>query len=309
MPKRIEQSPRPLPNTSMEREPCFYSSYSAIPPRALKPHFYECDPIRAAETLAYVFTLLSELSGGIDLSVYTKAYVEGPHGTKTPERLGTVSPKGYFQELEAFVNHMTVELNSPCIPSVSGTFEVCVQSPQIRTERPLSGFVVPMADLEIISTGSTKADLQRDLDRVSTRLAEYKFSGFLLRSGDIGRGGYFYMADFALPYNPGFWETLGYLMTILVDPDCSGQETQQNVSRSQSLGQELLEARSLEQARGIADKILKAFPSIPAGITRAGLFLDPRWVGHKLEAGINCLIRTTPAKGYKDPPQLVGEIF
>lgn len=319
MPDRIEQRQSYLPNNICDeagkrapqppREPCFYSSYSEIPQRDLSIHFYENEPVGSIVTLAYSFTLLSELSENLNFSVEAKAYIEALHGVETPDYYGSLSPQNYFEELDRFMVQARKELHSPCVPSISGTFDVCARSPQALLGRPLSKFVIPMVDLEITATGHEIQHLERDLGTVSEILKENKFSGFLLRSGDIHKGGYCYMSDFALPFNPGFWETMGLFMVVLIDTNNPERNAQQNISRSQSLGQKLLETRSLVEAREIANEISKTFPSIPSEKTRPGLYFDPRWIYHKLEAGNNCLMRPTSAKGYKSPPQLVGEIY
>lgn len=152
--------------------------------------------------------------------------------------------------------------------------------------------VVLSGDLEVLCSN----DPQKDLQEVIPRLKEGGFSGWVIRSGEPGKGSYHYFSDSLLPYAPFFWQGMGRLMEVLT-PENVGSECIREFAR------QLITARDLSSARLIGAEILDTFSSGQ----KFESFLDPRWVAHQLESGIN-ILRSLEAKKYSEPPVVVAEI-
>ncbi len=97
-------------------------------------------------------------------------------------------------------------------------------------------------------------------------------------------------------------------MKEMVDETQTVNRLRLNIEVSQKYGDRLIQSSSLKEAREVAKKILKAFPSIQTGETRSGLLYDPRWIAHRIVQGFNFL-RVTLSKDYAFLPKLVGEIY
>lgn len=243
-----------------------------------------------------------------------KVFAERRHGqTVETEVHGFLSPAGCFLDLEGYRSLAERRYQITAHTTVSGVVFIC---PEVNSLNPgmspleINPFeeyeplmVQPLLDLEITASGDPEADLKR----VMQIFTNDGLTGFFLQSGDIGKGSYYYAADYLLSYHPWFWKIMGYFMTRLVDTR-SGPAGYQNLDNSIELGTALLASDNLEQARGIAQEIRKRFPSIPSGKIRPGLSFDPRWIAHRITQGLNSL-RSDIAKDYKELPRLVAELY
>lgn len=184
------------------------------------------------------------------------------------------------------------------IPSISGVFEV------LSCER----FVIPMMDLEIISSPTSQTTFQPDISEFCMKLAKSGNTGWIIRSGDSGKGSHWYIADYALPYNPYFWKSSGNLMLQMTETVDAGSLLHENILLSNMFAARLLDCTSIEEAQEIGASMLLTFPSQVSGLTRRGLLYDPRWEGHKLIEGTNPLVRTKRTKGYTSLPSVLVDI-
>lgn len=198
----------------------------------------EDDPVKGEDFVIFLYSILTESLGELD--IFVKAYAQDRlHGDNPLELIGTVSSINLISDLSTFTQTATAEFDEPCISSISGTF---------KTKEGLK-LVVPMMDLDIPSSGQSKEKIYHDLIPLISILMKNKVSGYILRSGDVGIGSYHFVCDFVVPYNPSFWQSIGWFMEIMVEE----QFQNRNVVDSKRLGMSLSKAQTLEEARVIAN--------------------------------------------------------
>lgn len=278
-------------------DPRIITSPEHLPEHQAIVRYHPDEPVYGDGVLDWLYTLLSQQHGELQVSV--KVFEPQPHGREGVERTGTVSSLDLQKGLDRFARGVSQEEDKICIPAVSGVF---------TTVNGHKHFM-PMLDLEKTASGATETALRNDLQIIGEALSQAGLTGSILRTGDVDRGSYHYVGDYALPYEPYYWQYMGLFMTSLVDNETVSIESAGNIANSLGYGSELVGADNLLKAQGVASEILDTFPSIKSGDRREGLFYDPRWVAHRLKQGINTLRLTVPTKGYKERPRLVAEVY
>jgi hypothetical protein len=222
-----------------------------------------------------------------DTQVPIKAYEVVPHGTNPDIEVEMANVSNLRQEVELFRQRIFRE--KPWVSWQSGIGGVFY-----RDNVPVS--FVPMIDLELVSSQNIEVDTKR-LEAPLEMLGMY---GSIVRSGDRGVGGYFFVGHKVLPYTPEYWRFMGRVLKGF-----SFGESE-NAINAREIGDGLIQANSLQEANGVATKIQVAFPTIKTGETREGLLCDPRWIYHKLLDGYT-ILRESPGKSYQDRPLQVAE--
>jgi|GEM_PF-4239349 len=225
-----------------------------------------------------------------------KLYSEHQHGEIPRDDLGEISITTETETITK-LNNMADERD----------LDVVTLSTIFKESTTNKTFIIPAVDLEIISSGSDCESIKADLGGVANKLMSINCSGFFFRSGCVGRGGYYYLADFAMPYTPSMWTFPGEVMELLIDVSDGSPEANQNIALSIELGNKLQVVKDVASAQEVAREIMLKFPSVPLGADRPGLLHDPRWIGHNLLEE-KCNLRISKAKGYSEPPIIVGEI-
>lgn len=247
------------------------------------------DPINGLESMQYLFSEFSNQLGP-SASVMVKWFDDVPHGVLGGEELGWILVSDILKGLYSSEGR---------IPSVSGVLK----------SQTGDFYVIPMMDLEIPASVDGHLRIQPEVEKLAVHLSEKGIGGFILRSGDPGLGSHWYVADFALPYEPFFWCSFGYLMTVMFDDSDASLEGIENSFISQQFAERLINCRDYKEAREVGEEMLLRFPSVPSGCVRSGLWYDPRWVGHRLVQGVNTLVRVKRSKGYKSLPKLLVDIY
>jgi hypothetical protein len=231
-----------------------------------------------------------------------KSYQEVPHGADADDSLR-------FLQVSPYLSGITQEVKRMC--NLKGGFwtggfsgEIWI-SPWPDTEispdtfvYPSGGFpsvmTIPMMDLNITYSG----DAESDLKETAKLLASVGFSGWLAVSGDPGKGGFHYIADFIMDYFPYFWKIKGVLLKILTPKG-------EKFAEFHNLSDQLITATTLEEARAVAidigTKVLPDYPDETRG--------DYRWVRRRVLQGVT-ILRSEEAKDYKlvNFPYIVARI-
>lgn len=221
--------------------------------------------------------------------VAVKAYQIVEHGALPEELVEFIDVKNLQTAFEQVRLRVFREKNWPSWQTgIGGVF--------FRNRKP--EHFIPMIDIEVTSTDNPANDAQR----LEGHLKELDIDGSLVRSGDPGIGGYFFVGYNPLPYVPAYWRFMGKVLVSFAEGDAS------NAISAKELGNRLLSTTSIEKSVVIADEILKRFPSIRNGNERRGVLCDPRWIGHKLKEGFT-ILRQTPGKSYGDKPLQVAGYY
>lgn len=130
----------------------------------------------------------------------------------------------------------------------------------------------PTLDLEV------DKDDEDSFEVMKQQLIAAGLSGFIMESGFS----YHYVGNLMFKYGNNYWKFLGYALLNLIDERDNSFEAQENIYFAKELGNELLSSETYADALFVTEKIFASFKSLPTGVTRPGLLLDPRWLGHKM---------------------------
>lgn len=248
------------------------------------------DLISALEWVIYEY----KLNKGYKLEV--KAYSNLPHGQEQQGKEGWVNASDIRGEVGGFRKRISDEVNWPAwSTAISSVLNNKDQKPEL---------FIPVMDLEIDATGSVREDLKT----IDSHLISIGLTGVFMRSGDVGSGSYFFVADKPWDYETGFRKFFGLMMVMMLDWQASGEEAKDNRHLSMQLGEKIIKTKSVDEAKLVAQETLQLFPSIPSGKRRPGLEIDPRWAARRfLEE--KTYLRYTPGKGYEDKPLMVADLY
>ncbi|OGM22420.1 hypothetical protein A2691_03890 [Candidatus Woesebacteria bacterium RIFCSPHIGHO2_01_FULL_39_23] len=228
--------------------PLIITSLDQLKGRTVRPHFYPNEPhTHSVDTLAM---LLRDMDLGLrkvfpnaDLRIPIKAYLDVPHGIDPPVLKGFARTIDWFAGLQSLHDEAVKKLGGPSSCGFGSEIQItCIH--QVPTQ---AQFTLPMIDLEVDTTDDPKADL----DPVVDKLTRDGVSGIFLRSGDIGRGSYHFIADFLMIGENSVWKFGGYCLTQLITNEGSYQAVR-NYQLAIEFGQLLTKTESPATAKSIA---------------------------------------------------------
>ncbi len=234
-------------------------------------------------------------------SVWTqiKTYEQVPHGEIAVENYQHIQVAGLLEEINESIQSNTVNHSvKKWTGGLSGNIFIArdsewVDQPRNIVQEASIKLCLPLLDLDIRAT----SNYRQDLAEVTEKFRYNKISGYFALSGEA----YHFIADFVLPYEPYYWQSLGTMANVL---------TPQNATYDQINLTEVFTAiatsQTLMEAQNVSSIILHPLQGIPSN-TKTSSDIDARWLSHRLRDGVT-ILRSAIAKGYEDVPKVVARV-
>jgi hypothetical protein len=284
--------------------PEFFPSFEDLQKRQLSVDWESGPPSiqTYSRLLEGLSTYISLQYPGFDVYIPIKNYAERSHGQPEDARYQFVPVVHFLGEIKENATEYKEKSRENWTGSFSNVVMIGPEQHFLFTKNsaPLfpqndgipSMLMFPVLDLDIDASGNP----EKDLHEVSEHLINHGFSGWLIQSGDAPHGGYHYLADFMMPYDPFMWQSLGKLMFVL---------TSKKQTDLLALATSIEHADSLKGAQEIAKEILNMEQIRKRSWPQSSV--DYRFCAHQIDAGMSKL-RTLQAKGYENVPRIIAQI-
>jgi hypothetical protein len=261
--------------------------------------YQDYDNLNHSRTISSIGSTIIQINNALGIQDYnfdvaSKLYVDQDHGETTAEKYIWVEAKRHLYSFDRESGLAYPNSSKRIIYALSGI---------VRQRQQNNLLLFPTLDLEI------KSSDEEIFTYTLERLMSAGFTGNIISSGFS----YHYFADFPMEYGSDYWKVLGHALMQLIDERDISVEAQQNIYNAKTLGDKLMSLEDESKINSIQLEIQKCFQSLPTGLVRKGLLLDPRWLGHKLrltELGVRVnSLRIVKGKGHSFDPYLKGCIY